>query len=115
MFPLKNGSIADISKKSYDFECSNFFFFWKPQISSRKLGTSVDKLVEEFEAGWQPETTDYLRKLVEFCSLKALNQMCLKIGEKISDGSLSRFTYSMMLAWVMPDSADEVSYDVCLC
>ena len=75
----------------------------------------MDKLVEDFEAGWQPETTDYSRKLVEFCCSKALNEMCLNIGEKISDGSLSRFTYNMMLACAMPDSADEDSNDVCLC
>ncbi|XP_034694807.1 uncharacterized protein LOC117921122 [Vitis riparia] len=79
--------------------------------SALKLGTSVDRLVEEFEAGWQPETTDYSRKLVEFCSSKALNELCSKV---LSDGSLSRFTFNMMLAWEMPDSADEDSHTECV-
>lgn len=70
----------------------------------------MDRLVEEFEAGWQPETTGYSRKLVEFCSSKALNELCSKV---LGDGSLSRFTFNMMLAWEMPDSADEDSHTVC--
>uniref|UniRef100_A0A2N9F5Q5 Uncharacterized protein n=1 Tax=Fagus sylvatica TaxID=28930 RepID=A0A2N9F5Q5_FAGSY len=72
-----------------------------------KLDTSVDKLVEEFEAGWKPETSGYSRKFMEFCSAKALTDMCQNIEEKISDGSFSRFTFDMMLAWEMPSVADE--------
>ncbi|OVA00886.1 Protein of unknown function DUF639 [Macleaya cordata] len=74
------------------------------------LDTTVDGLVEDFEAGWKPETTDYARKLVEFCSSKALNNICSNIAEKIEDGSFSRFTFDMMLAWERPNSSDEASY-----
>lgn len=89
-----------------------YLMFVKPSISSRKLGTSVDSLVEEFEAGWKPEATAYSRRFVEFCGSKALNEMCLNIGEKINDGSLGRFTFTMMLAWEIPDSVDEESHKV---
>jgi regulator of sigma D len=67
----------------------------------------VDKLVEEFKAAWKPETSGYSRKFMEFCSAKALTDMCQNIEEKISDGSFSRFTFDMMLAWEMPSVADE--------
>ncbi|XP_056688788.1 uncharacterized protein [Spinacia oleracea] len=74
----------------------------------RKLDTSVDALLEEFKEAWKPEMGEYSRKLVEFCSSKALRQgpAC----ESISDSSFSRFTFDMMLAWQMPSSADEESY-----
>ncbi|XP_042939907.1 uncharacterized protein LOC122275044 isoform X3 [Carya illinoinensis] len=81
-----------------------------------KLGTSVDKLEEEIEAEyWKPDestsnicSNGYSRKLVEFCSAKALAQeTCLNIEENINDGSFSRFTFDMMIAWEMPRSADE--------
>ncbi|XWS64883.1 hypothetical protein CRYUN_Cryun05aG0042400 [Craigia yunnanensis] len=71
----------------------------------RELGTSVDLLVEEFEAGWKPEVGDsssYSRKLVEFCRSKALIQLCGSIEERICNGSYSRFTYDMMIAWEKP-------------
>lgn len=76
----------------------------------RKLDTSVDALLEEFKEAWKPEMGEYSRKLVEFCSSKALRQgpAC----ESISDSSFSRFTFDMMLAWQMPSSADEESYMV---
>ncbi|KAL5159476.1 hypothetical protein HKD37_15G043787 [Glycine soja] len=38
---------------------------------SQKLDTSVEKLVVDFEGGWNPEMGNYCRKLVEFCSGKA--------------------------------------------
>ncbi|KAJ6763158.1 ARGH (DUF639) [Salix purpurea] len=77
---------------------------------AQKLDTSVEKLVEEFEAGWKQETGDYSRKLVEFCCSKALTVECPYIQEKISDGSFSRLTFDMMLAWEMPTSQDEESH-----
>ncbi|XP_041026191.1 uncharacterized protein LOC121266443 [Juglans microcarpa x Juglans regia] len=89
-----------------------------------KLGTSVDKLVEEFEAEyWKPDeistsnisSNGYSRKLVEFCSAKAFEQeTCQNIEEKINDGSFSRFTFDMMIAWEMPSSADEEASTECV-
>lgn len=82
-------------------------------ISGRKLDTSVDRiLVEEFEAEWKPEIGSYSRKFVEYCSAKALTDMCQNIEEKISDGSFNRLTFDMMLAWEMPSSEDEESHAV---
>lgn len=49
----------------------------------------------------------YSRKLIEFCSAKALKEFYQHIEEEISDGSFSRFTFDLMLAWEMPTSADE--------
>ncbi|KAH7855110.1 hypothetical protein Vadar_021343 [Vaccinium darrowii] len=74
------------------------------------LDTSVDALVEEFEKSWNPEMGDYSRKLVEYCSSRALSRMCCNIEELINDGMFSRFTFDMMLAWEMPSSEDEESY-----
>ncbi|KAJ7971929.1 DUF639 family protein [Quillaja saponaria] len=82
--------------------------------TNRKLDTSVDKLVEEFEVGWKPEIGNHGRKLVEFCSAKALCDMCPNIEEKISDGSYSRFTFDMMLAWEMPEYTDDESTTECV-
>ncbi|KAJ4834950.1 hypothetical protein Tsubulata_021476 [Turnera subulata] len=73
------------------------------------LNTSEAKLVEEFEQGWKTESGDYSRRLVEFCSAKALIEECPYIQEKINDGSFSRLTFDMMLAWEMPTSQDEES------
>ncbi|TYG59061.1 hypothetical protein ES288_D08G272300v1 [Gossypium darwinii] len=70
-----------------------------------ELGTSVEHLVEEFEAGWNPEVGDYSRKLMEFCSSKALISLCQNIEERLNNGSYSRFTYDMMLAWENPSDA----------
>lgn len=87
---------------------------------AEQLGTSVEELVEEFEVVWRPENGNYARKLVEYCSGKALNQKaCPKLEEKIDDGSFSRFTFDMMLAWEKPNSADvefrQVYLYVCVC
>ncbi|KAF8393956.1 hypothetical protein HHK36_020158 [Tetracentron sinense] len=84
------------------------------QRCAETLDTSVDGLVEEFQEGWKAETNGYSRKLVEFCSSKALSKICSDIEEKIKDGSLSRFTYDMMLAWETPSSADEDSHSECV-
>lgn len=54
----------------------------------------------------------YSKKLVELCCTKALAAMCCTMDETISDGSFSRFTFDMMLAWEMPSSADEESHSV---
>ena len=61
----------------------------------------------EFENGWKPENGSYCKKLVEFSSAKALSDMCYNIEEKVSDGSFSRLTYDMMLAWERPTYYDE--------
>ncbi|KAF9599192.1 hypothetical protein IFM89_035651 [Coptis chinensis] len=84
------------------------FFHWA-------LDTTVDGLVEEFEVGYKFETGDYSRKLIEFCSSKALTRVCCYVEENINDGSFSRFTFDMMLAWERPRSGDEKSssYTVC--
>ncbi|KAK9289941.1 hypothetical protein L1049_008103 [Liquidambar formosana] len=84
------------------------------QRCALELNTSVDKLVEEFEAGWKPETSNYSRKLVEFCCSKALHFICTNIEAKISDGSYSRFTFDMMLASERPTSDDEESHTECV-
>lgn len=71
--------------------------------------------MEEFESIWKPEMGNYSRKLVEYCSTKALNDICCNIEEKIRDGSFSRFSFDMMLAWEKPSSSvddDEESFSV---
>lgn len=65
----------------------------------------MEHLVEEFEAGWNPEVGDYSRKLMEFCSSKALINLCQNLKERLNNGSYSRFTYDMMLAWENPSAA----------
>lgn len=92
----------------------NFWSIRRIKYCCRKLDTRVDELAEEFESEWKklpPETSgdgySYSRKFVEFCSAKALAVVCQNIQEKISDGSFSRFTFDMMLAWEAPSSADE--------
>ncbi|CAN0913545.1 hypothetical protein LINGRAHAP2_LOCUS27998 [Linum grandiflorum] len=72
---------------------------------------SVDELVEEFEGQvWKEETGEcYSKKLVEFCCSKALRKDCQFIEEKIVDGSFSRFSFDMMLAWETPTSTQEQS------
>lgn len=81
-------------------------------IVRRKLETSVEHLVQEFEKGWDSQMEGYSKKLVEFCCTKALALLCGSIDETISDGSFSRFTFDMMLAWEMPSSADEENNSV---
>ncbi|KAL9668259.1 hypothetical protein QQ045_002638 [Rhodiola kirilowii] len=72
-----------------------------------RLGSSVDTLVEDFEAGWTSEMENYTRLLIEFCGCKALSVIATNIEEEISDGSFSRFTFDMMLAWETPTSTEE--------
>ncbi|KAF8720400.1 hypothetical protein HU200_023903 [Digitaria exilis] len=76
---------------------------------SLTLGRSVNDLVADFELGLKTAAVDnYSRKLVEFCGLQALQIITSHdIGEKISDGSLSRFTFDMMLAWEAPTPSDQ--------
>ncbi|GMH26560.1 hypothetical protein Nepgr_028403 [Nepenthes gracilis] len=76
---------------------------------AEKLDTSVDVLVDEFEAVWKPEQGHYARKLMEYCCAKALRQLCCQIEEFFSDGLYNRFTFDMMLAWQTPSSDDEES------
>ncbi|XP_059308739.1 uncharacterized protein LOC132059914 isoform X1 [Lycium ferocissimum] len=77
---------------------------------AQKLDTSVDKLVHEFEAGWEPDMEGYSRKLVEFCCSKALTDMCSKLEDSIDNGDFMRFTFDMMLAWKMPSSEAEETH-----
>ncbi|KAG4957603.1 hypothetical protein JHK85_043983 [Glycine max] len=63
----------------------------------RKLDTSVEKLMVDFEGGWNPEMGNYCRKLVEFCSGKAVSELCHNIEGNINVGSFSRLIYDMML------------------
>ncbi|KAL5193183.1 Glutamate synthase [NADH], amyloplastic [Glycine soja] len=76
-------------------------------IFTRKLDTSVEKLVVNFEGGWNPEMGNYCRKLVEFCSGKAVSELCHNIEGNINVGSFSRLIYDMMLAWERPSYYDE--------
>lgn len=50
---------------------------------------------------------NYSRELIEFCVCKAVSVVCTNIEEEISNGSFSRLTFDMMLAWETPSSADE--------
>lgn len=68
--------------------------------------------MEEFEISWKPETGSYSRKFVEFCSAKALGVTCRNLEEGICNGSFSRFSFDMMLAWEMPSSEAEESREV---
>ncbi|KAF5735171.1 hypothetical protein HS088_TW15G00671 [Tripterygium wilfordii] len=74
------------------------------------LNTTVEELVKGFESEGNQETGDYSRKLVEFCCSKALSGMCERMGDMIGDGSFSRFTFDMMLAWEIPSSQEEEAY-----
>lgn len=80
----------------------------------RKLDTSVEKLVVDFEGGWHPEMGNYCRKLVEFCSGKAVSELCHNIEGNINVGSFSRLIYDMMLAWERPSYYDEEDTTVCI-
>ncbi|KAL0374713.1 UNVERIFIED_CONTAM: hypothetical protein Sradi_3387000 [Sesamum radiatum] len=84
------------------------------QRCAQKLGSSVDSLIEEFEREWEPQMSGYSRKLVEFCCSKALMVMCGVIDDTITDGSFSRFTFDMMLAWESPSSEEEETYSECI-
>ncbi|XP_019085073.1 PREDICTED: uncharacterized protein LOC104715890 [Camelina sativa] len=83
------------------------------QRCSQELETTIDKLVEEFEIQWKPGTTSggtYSKKFVEFCNSKVTSRVCENILERIKDGSFSRLTFDMMLAWQQPDADDKESY-----
>ncbi|XP_058086980.1 uncharacterized protein LOC131234037 isoform X2 [Magnolia sinica] len=82
----------------------------KSPPSIRILNTSIDSLVDKFEVGLKPEVNDYSRRLVEFFSSKVVGSICCDLEEKINDGSFSRFTFDMMLAWECPSSKDEEMY-----
>ncbi|OWM91188.1 hypothetical protein CDL15_Pgr000131 [Punica granatum] len=74
----------------------------------------MERLEEEFAAEWRAESSGYSRKFVEVCSSKALSKMCERVGENFTDGSFSRLTYDMMLAWEMPSSSDEEAAMECV-
>ncbi|XP_045797589.1 uncharacterized protein LOC123891735 [Trifolium pratense] len=77
---------------------------------SQKIDMSVEKLVEDFEKRWTPDEGNYCKNLVEFCSGKALTQMCRNIGEEINNGSFGRLSYDIMLAWERPTYYDDDEY-----
>ncbi|KAK2638279.1 hypothetical protein Ddye_026074 [Dipteronia dyeriana] len=81
---------------------------------AQTLDTSVDSLVEEFEAEWKPEIGACSRKFVEYCSTKTLTDMCRNIEEKMSNGSFSRVTFDMMVAWEMPSCEHEEADTECV-
>ncbi|KAL6902382.1 hypothetical protein ACP4OV_005258 [Aristida adscensionis] len=76
---------------------------------SQTLDRSVNDLVADFELGLKTAAVDsYSRRLVEFCSLQALQIITSHdLGDKINEGSLSRFTFDMMLAWETPTPTDQ--------
>lgn len=80
---------------------------YEVHVLYREIGTSVERLEEDFETEWRAESGGYLRKFVEFCSSRALSGMCQSVGGSLTDGSFSRLTFDMMLAWEMPGSAEE--------
>uniref|UniRef100_A0ACD5TUU6 Uncharacterized protein n=1 Tax=Avena sativa TaxID=4498 RepID=A0ACD5TUU6_AVESA len=79
------------------------------QQCSQTLHKSVDDLVADFESGLKTAALDnYSRRLVEYCSLQALQSVTSPdLGDAIHEGSLSRFTFDMMLAWETPTPSDQ--------
>ncbi|XP_047083619.1 uncharacterized protein LOC124694708 [Lolium rigidum] len=79
------------------------------QQCSRTLNKSVDDLVVDFELGLKTAALDnYSRRLVEYCSLRALQSLTSPdLGDTIHEGSFSRFTFDMMLAWETPTPSDQ--------
>ncbi|KAJ1409103.1 hypothetical protein SESBI_22994 [Sesbania bispinosa] len=77
---------------------------------AQTLEISEEKLVEDFERGWNPDTGNYCKNLVEFSSGKAVSEMCQNIEEGINNGTFSRLTYDMMLAWERPSYYDEADF-----
>ncbi|KAK3148333.1 hypothetical protein QOZ80_3BG0293730 [Eleusine coracana subsp. coracana] len=79
------------------------------QQCSLALDRSVSDLIADFELGLKTAAVDsYSRRLVEFCSLQALQIITSRdLGDKISDRSFSRFTFDMMLAWETPTPSDQ--------
>ncbi|AEC07214.1 ArgH (DUF639) [Arabidopsis thaliana] len=82
------------------------------QRCSQELETTIDDLVKEFECQWKPGSTGgtYSKKFVEFCNSKVTSRVCENILERIKDGSFTRLTFDMMLAWQQPDADDNESY-----
>ncbi|KAM0853009.1 hypothetical protein ACQ4PT_051377 [Festuca glaucescens] len=78
-------------------------------MSYRTLHKSVDDLVADFELGLKTTALDnYSRRLVEYCSLQALQSLTSPdLGDTIHEGSFSRFTFDMMLAWETPTPSDQ--------
>lgn len=78
-------------------------------LPHRTLDRSVNDLIADFELGLKTAAVDsYSRRLVEFCSLQALQIITSHdLGDKISDGSFSRITFDMMLAWETPTPSDQ--------
>ncbi|ESQ46081.1 hypothetical protein EUTSA_v10000626mg [Eutrema salsugineum] len=79
---------------------------------SQELESTIEKMVEEFECQWKPGTEGtYSRKFVEFCNSKMMSRLCdQNIPERIKDGSFTRLTFDMMLAWQQPDAHDNDSH-----
>ncbi|KAD0858371.1 hypothetical protein E3N88_43612 [Mikania micrantha] len=85
------------------------------QRCALKLETPVRGLVEEFEGGWKGERKgEYWKKLVAYCSSKTLYEMCKDVEQTIREGTFSKLTFDMMLAWESPTSADERSHTECM-
>ncbi|CAH1452232.1 unnamed protein product [Lactuca virosa] len=77
------------------------------QRCALKLKTSVSVLVKDFDGKWKGEKKQYSRKLVEYCSSKALYEICKDMEQTIREGTFSRLSFDMMLAWEKPTCADE--------
>lgn len=71
--------------------------------------------MEAFKLELEPEVSNYSRKFVEFCSLKALSNVCFRIDEMIPDGTFSHLTFDMMLSWENPSATNERTHSVCFC
>ncbi|KAJ9554958.1 hypothetical protein OSB04_009572 [Centaurea solstitialis] len=85
------------------------------QRCALRLETPVNELVKEFEGGWKGEKAEYSpRKLVEHVSSKVLYEICKDVEQTIRDGTFSKLTFDMMLAWETPTTADEESRTECM-
>ncbi|KAL7596059.1 hypothetical protein Lser_V15G28586 [Lactuca serriola] len=84
------------------------------QRCSLKLKTSVSVLVKDFDSKWKGEKKQYSRKLVEYCSSKALYEICKDMEQTIREGTFSRLSFDMMLAWEKPACADEQAQMECM-
>ncbi|KAH1228606.1 Glutamate synthase [NADH], amyloplastic [Glycine max] len=109
---MKLKYLSSIAEDVIIKRCSQLFsyiyiYFAFVYLLLRKLNTSVEKLVVDFEGGWNPKMGNYCRKLVEFCSGKAVSELCHNIEGNINVGSFSRLIYDMMLAWERPSYYDE--------
>nr|XP_043613825.1 uncharacterized protein LOC122585767 [Erigeron canadensis] len=86
------------------------------QRCALKLEKPVSGLVEEFEKVSKGEIKreNYSRKLVEFCCSKTLYEVCKDVEQSIREGTFSRLTFDMMLAWETPTSLDAQSHSECV-